>query len=96
MMFALRLPLSFFDDPFALSQRDESSDEEERWITIGAISPKAILVVVHTWLEKDGEEHIRIISARAAAARERRNYEEAHQRAKAGHRRYRGQERRGH
>ncbi len=34
-----------FDDPYALTQRDESSDEEERWITFGTIGQGAILVV---------------------------------------------------
>jgi len=29
-----------FDDPYALTQHDESSDEEERWITLGAIGPQ--------------------------------------------------------
>jgi uncharacterized protein (DUF4415 family) len=28
-----------FDDPYALTQRDELSDEEERWITLGSASP---------------------------------------------------------
>jgi uncharacterized protein len=85
-----------FDDPYAVTRRDESSDEEERWITFGAISQGAILVVVHTYIEADGDDVIRIISARAAESRERRNYEEAHQGAKARHRRYQGHERRRH
>jgi uncharacterized DUF497 family protein len=55
-----------FDDPYALTQRDESSDDEDRWITIGAIGLGAVLLVVHTCFERDGEEIIRIISARAA------------------------------
>jgi uncharacterized DUF497 family protein len=37
-----------FEDPCALTQRDESSDEEERWITIGTIGAGAVLFVVHT------------------------------------------------
>jgi uncharacterized DUF497 family protein len=52
-----------FADPCALSQRDERSDQEERRITLGAVSPGAILLVVHTWFESQGEEIIRIISA---------------------------------
>ena len=80
-----------FDDPYALTQRDESSDEEDRWITLGAIVPGAVLLVVHTCFERDGEEIIRIISARAAGSHERKNYEEAHQGAKARHRRHRGE-----
>jgi uncharacterized DUF497 family protein len=85
-----------FDDPYALTQRDESSDQEQRWVTIGAIGPGAVLLVVHTWFECDGEEIIRIISARAAAAHERESYEETHQATKAGSRRHRGKKRRGH
>ena len=85
-----------FDDPYALTQHDESSDEEERWITLGAIGPRALLLVVHTWFERDGEEIIRIISARAAGSHGRRNYEEAHKRTKARHRRHRRKEGRGH
>ncbi len=81
-----------FDDPFALTQRDESSDKEERWITFGTIGERTILVVVHTWLEAEGEEVIRIISARTAETRERRTYEEAYQGAKKRYRRPRGHE----
>ncbi|MGO9649672.1 MAG: BrnT family toxin [Terriglobales bacterium] len=85
-----------FDDPYALTQRDESSDEEERWNTLGAIAPGALLFVVHTWRESNGEDVIRIISARPAASHERREYEKANQGAKAGHRRRRREERRRH
>ena len=83
-----------FDDPCALTQRDESTDEEERWITLGSVSPGTVLFVVHTWRERSKEEIIRIISARPATPRERKRYEEAHQRAKTRHRRHRGDERR--
>jgi len=82
-----------FDDPYAVTQRDESSAEEERWITFGAIGHGAILVVVHTVFEAEGEDVTRIISARAAESRERRTYEEAHQATKNRHRRYPGHER---
>ena len=85
-----------FDDPYTLTQRDESSDEEERWITLSAIAPRAILMVVHTWAEKNDEEVIRVISARAATAHERRSYEKSCQGTKKGHRRHRGKERCGH
>lgn len=53
-----------FDDPFALTQRDELLDEEARWITLGATGPEAVLLVAHTWFERHGEDVIRIISAR--------------------------------
>jgi uncharacterized protein len=31
-----------FDDPYALTQRDSSVENEERWITVGAIGPGSI------------------------------------------------------
>ncbi|HLY60300.1 MAG TPA: BrnT family toxin [Terriglobia bacterium] len=61
-----------FDDRFAVTQRDTASDDEERWITVGAIGPGSILLIVHTYHEKENEEIIRIISARAAESHERR------------------------
>jgi uncharacterized DUF497 family protein len=83
-----------FDDPYAITQRDESSEDEERWITFGAVGG-TLLVVVHKWVEEN-EEVTRIISARAAESRERKIYEEAYQGAKTRHRRHRGHERRRH
>jgi len=85
-----------FDDPCALTERDDSFEDEERWNTLGAIGPRVVLFVVHTWLERKGEEVIRIISARLAESHERKNYGEAQQGTKARHRRPRGHERRGH
>jgi uncharacterized DUF497 family protein len=85
-----KLPFSFFDDPLAISQRDYSVEEEDRWITVGAIGPGSILLVVHTFYEEHLEQVVRIISARAAESRERKVYAEAHKRAEArrgGHRR---------
>ncbi|MGA7792187.1 MAG: BrnT family toxin [Candidatus Acidiferrales bacterium] len=74
-----------FDDPYAITRRDQAFDDEERWITVGAIGPGSILFVVHTFDEKQNEEVIRIISARAAEFHERKAYEEAHQGAKERH-----------
>jgi uncharacterized DUF497 family protein len=85
-----------FDDPYALTQRGFTSDDEERWITVGAIGPGSILLVVHTFYEEQGEEIIRIISARAAESHERRAYEEAHKGAEARHPRHRRKKRRRH
>ncbi len=67
-----------FDDPFAISQRDLAHGDEERWITIGAMGPGSILLVVHTFYEQRDEEVVSIISARAADSHERKAYEEAH------------------
>ena len=54
---------------------------EERWLAIGAMSVEfgnaAVLVVVHVYREdRDGEEIIRIISARRAEKHEIRRYRE--------------------
>lgn len=58
-----------FEDPNAITQRDSIHDEEEeRFVTLGAIGPGSVLFVVHAWRELNGEESIRIISARAATA----------------------------
>jgi uncharacterized DUF497 family protein len=79
-----------FDDPLAISQRDYSVEEEDRWITVGAIGPGSILLVVHTFYEEHLEQVVRIISARAAESHERKVYAEVHKRPEArrgGHRR---------
>jgi hypothetical protein len=78
-----------FDDPYAVTQRDITFDDEERWITVEAIGPGSLLLVVHTYYEKGKEEVIRIISARAAESHERNAYAETHQGAEARHRRHR-------
>ena len=79
-----------FEDPNAITQRDYTHDEEEeRFVTLGAIGPGSVLFVVHTWSEWNGEESMCIISARAATAREGKSYEDANKRTKTGHRRYR-------
>ncbi len=84
-----------FDDPYALTQRDFSVENEERWITVGAIGPGSILLVVHTFYEKQGEEVLRIISARATESHERKAYEEAHKGTEARHPSHRRKRRRG-
>ena len=65
-----------FDDPHHLSLRDRDVDGEERWQTFGSVGGVVLLLVAHTWSERDGEEMVRIISARKATARERRGYEQ--------------------
>jgi uncharacterized DUF497 family protein len=65
-----------FGDPLALSRYDvEHSEAEERWITLGLAETRQLVVVVHTFEEDPQEARIRIISARYATARERRQYE---------------------
>jgi uncharacterized protein len=64
-----------FDDPSVLLMHDRVVESEQRWHAIGAVS-EALLLVAHTYREDDdnGEEIIRIISAREANQRERRIY----------------------
>ena len=66
-----------FEDPLAVTRSDPYPCEE-RWQTIGCIN-YATLFVVHTWPERDPlthEQSGRIISARQASNRERKDYEE--------------------
>lgn len=65
-----------FDDPFQLSILDGYEHGEERWKTLGLVGTIVVLLVVHTHAERDGEEVIRIISARKATKHERARYEE--------------------
>jgi hypothetical protein len=74
-----------FDDPYSISQPDHASDDEGRWITVGAIGLGSILLVVHTFFETQGEECIRIVSARAAESHERKAYEKAHKGTETRH-----------
>lgn len=66
-----------FDDPFHIAVMDKRFDYfEERWITIGSTKSKKILVIGHLYyLKEDGEEIIRIVTARRATKKEREQYE---------------------
>ena len=64
-----------FEDPFRVSVLDQS-ENEERWRTVGSAGGVVLLLVVHTTSDQDGQEVIRIISARKATAAERKRYEE--------------------
>ena len=63
-----------FGDPLSLTIADPSHSRwaEERLVTIGSSYLGRLLVIVH----RDEDESIRIISARKAARRERKDYEE--------------------
>ncbi len=66
-----------FDDPLHVSILDQRfSYFEERWVTIGSTLGKRILVVANMFFDDEGEEVIRIISAREASKNERKQYEE--------------------
>ena len=64
-----------FDDPMHLSVQDRVTDGERCWQTIGIVGGIAILLVAHT-IEGEGDEIIRIISARKATVQERKRYDE--------------------
>ena len=64
-----------FDDPLQVSKPERVVDGEQRWLTTGAVEKLALIVVAHTYWDDDGEEVVRIISARAASRHERREYE---------------------
>ncbi len=52
---------------------DESSADEQRFVTIGMSVKLRVLMVIHTYRD---EEEIRIISARKATKKEQKTYEE--------------------
>jgi len=62
--------VTVFADPLAATRADDEPDEE-RFVTIGVEASGELLVVVYTWRGS----RIRIISARKATRRERRDYE---------------------
>ena len=66
-----------FLDPMHISKLDHRFDYfEERWITLGRTAKENILVVANMFFDDNGEEIIRIISARKANQKERIFYEQ--------------------
>jgi uncharacterized DUF497 family protein len=64
---------SVFGDPLALTIPDPvHSEEEDRSITLGESNRRRLVVVVST----DRANNIRVISARVATRKERKEYEE--------------------
>lgn len=61
-----------FFDPMALTREDDDSDNEQRFVSIGLDALSRLLVVVYTYRSAD----IRLISARRANSKERKQYEE--------------------
>ncbi len=64
-----------FEDPFYVSVREREVGGEERWQTIGIVDG-VVLLVAHTMDLDEGEEFVRVISARRARPYERKRYEE--------------------
>ena len=66
-----------FEDPFHISKLDHRFDYfEERWIILGRTKKGKILVVANMFFDENGEEIVRIISARKANQEERNFYEQ--------------------
>ncbi len=62
-----------FGDPMSITIPDPAhSQAEDRWIILGYSQRGRLLVVVHT----ERGDNLRIISARPASRRERKQYEE--------------------
>jgi len=60
-----------FADPLSISRFDpDHSDDEDRFLLLGATHVGRLVVVAHT----DRDDSVRIISARMASRRERRAY----------------------
>lgn len=72
---SFELAAQVFEDPLHLAVFDRIEDNEERWHALEATHHSIILLVVHTFRTQQGKECIRIISARKATPRERRQYE---------------------
>ena len=65
-----------FDDPHCVSELERIESGEQRWQTFGMVRGVVLAMVAHTWREEAGNEIVRVISARYAAPRERRLYED--------------------
>lgn len=63
-----------FEDPHVVSFPERNVEGEERWQSLGSADSVVILTVAHTLNDSEGNEVIRIISARKASPSERRRY----------------------
>lgn len=63
-----------FEDPHVVSFPERNVEGEERWQSLGCAGSVVILTVAHTLNDTEGNEVIRIISARKASPTERRRY----------------------
>ena len=66
-----------FDDPNFVMLQDREVEGEVRWQTVGRVEGVLLLLVALTLEDEDGEELVRIISAREVTPHERRRYEES-------------------
>ncbi len=73
---SFELAREVFADPLHLTRQDRIENGEQRWQTLGMVGAVVLILVAHTWHDIDGEESIRIISARRATKQERKIYEQ--------------------
>jgi len=73
-----------FADPFAMVEQDRWEGGELRWQTLGLVGGIVLLLVAHTVRGEEGDEIIRIISARKAIRKERKRYDENRKEASLG------------
>ncbi|WP_245525123.1 BrnT family toxin [Mesorhizobium sp. M8A.F.Ca.ET.165.01.1.1] len=73
---AFDLAQKVFDDPLHLIVPDRFEDGEQRWHAIGMVKTVVVLLVVHTYPDREAEERVRIVGARKATPHERRRYEQ--------------------
>jgi len=66
---------AFYDDNARLSYDPDHSQDEDRYILLGVSSSLRLLVVCHVY--RQGDECIRIISAREATRQEQKQYWES-------------------
>lgn len=65
--------MTVFGDPVSVTGYDpKHADDEDRFLTMGTSLAGRLLVVSHT----DRDDSIRVISARVATRRERKDYED--------------------
>ena len=70
--------IEVFKDPVALTvyDQEESSEDEDRWVTLGQANGQHYLVVVHTYRQRNSDAvTVRLISARPATKHEIKQYE---------------------
>ncbi|WP_373797560.1 BrnT family toxin [Kaistella sp.] len=67
--------MAVFTDPHRITKQDRFENGEYRWQTIGYSRNIILLLVAHTIWDDDGNEVIRIISARRVSKSERKQYE---------------------
>lgn len=69
--------IKVFEDIWAIDEDDSDHSTDENRFTIIGLAEMQILRVTYTALSEETEEVIRIISARKAKGKDKRNYEQA-------------------